>query len=80
MNSTKTQIKHSTATDGKPPVVGSFRVGQVVKKGRSNFIITKVNKKTLTLRQFWDRAVRGTNRRRMTFGDFYTADISDVRR
>ncbi len=80
MNSKKDQIKHSTATDGKPPVVGSFSVGQVVKKGRSKFIITKVNKKTLKLRQFWDRAVRGTTIRRMTLGDFYTADISDVRR
>lgn len=74
------KVNNNTATDGKPPVVGSFSVGQVVKNGRSNFIITKVNQKTLTLRQFWDRAVRGTNRRRMTFGDFYTADISDVRR
>ena len=24
MNSTNDQIKHSTATDGKPPVIGSF--------------------------------------------------------
>jgi hypothetical protein len=55
-----------------------IEVGWVLKRGRSRFIVSKVNKRTITVRQFWDRAVRGTNRRRLILGDFYLIEFADL--
>jgi hypothetical protein len=50
MDSTKDQIKHLTATDGKPPVSGSFGLSDYIKslfeKNSSlQIILAKMNKK-----------------------------------
>lgn len=51
------------------------QVGQKIRYKNKKLIVCKVNAKTVTLREYTDRAVRGTNRRRMTLGEFFTATI-----
>lgn len=51
------------------------QVGQTIRHKNKKLLVCKVNAKTVTLREYTDRAIRGTNRRQMKLGEFFTATI-----
>lgn len=52
-----------------------IEIGQTIRQKNKKYIVSKVNAKTVTLREYRDRAIPNTTHRRVTFGDFFTAQI-----